>query len=165
MISIIDSILNEYELNFLVDSVCPNFVNSNQYNELDGFYKSYNSMFIDSYKELDRYKTEMCEVVKNMGYDCNINNPGIFINKIDTFKNQNDKYHNDGCDVTIITYLNDDFEGGEFEYVTNSKKHHIIPSKNLTIIMDKTVPHRVLPVVNGTRYSLITWFNKKTNLI
>lgn len=160
MIKIIDSILNKDELNYLVESVCPNFINSNQYNELDGLYKSYNSMFIDEYSQIERFKQDMSRIVKDMGYDYRLNVPGVFINKIDTLKNQNDKYHNDGCDLTVIVYLNDDFEGGEFEYVIDNKLHHITPSGNLTIVMDRSIPHRVLPVTNGTRYSLISWFNR-----
>lgn len=160
MIKIIDTILNEDELAYLVESVCPNFINSNQYNELDGLYKSYNSMFIDTYPQIERFKQDMSLIVKNMGYDYRLNVPGVFINKIDTLKNQNDKYHNDGCDLTVIVYLNDDFEGSVFEYVIDNKLHHITPSRNLTIVMDRSVPHRVLPVTNGTRYSLISWFNR-----
>lgn len=154
MIQIIESILNESELEFL-DKICSNFVNSPQYDELDGFYKTYNSMFIDEYKELDRFREEVSKL--NPGY--NLNNPGIFINKVDSLKNQNDKYHNDGSARTIIVYLNENFEGGEFEYVLNNKIHHIQPKRNLTLLMDRSIPHRVLPVKSGTRYSLVTWFN------
>lgn len=159
MIKIIDSILSDTEIDFL-NNLCLNFVNSKQYDELDGFNKTYNSMFIDEYKELDRFKEEVNNISKEFGLDYKLNNPGVFINKVDSIKNQNDKYHNDGCALTIIVYLNEEFTGGEFEYILDGKTHHIIPKRNLTIVMDRSVPHRVLPVKSGIRYSLVNWFNK-----
>jgi hypothetical protein len=167
MIKIIDSILTDSELDFLINEVCPLFINSPQYDELNGQSKSYNSMFIDDYPQLDRFKSEVVKIAKKLNYNCSLNNPGIFINKIDSDKNQNDLYHHDGNTLTLIVYLNDNFIGGEFEYVDVKKNiKHIYPSPNLTIVMDRAVPHKVLPVKEGIRYSLITWLHtNKDSLI
>lgn len=166
MIEIIDSILTYSELDFLINEVCPSFINSPQYHELNGQSKSYNSMFIDEYTQLDRFKSEILKITKDLNYNCNLNNPGIFINKIDSTKNQNDLYHHDGNTLTFIVYLNDNFIGGEFEYIDIKKNiKHIQPTKNLTIVMDKFVPHKVLPVTDGIRYSLITWLHTNKNTL
>ena len=62
--------------------------------------------------------------------------------------------------LTIVTYLNDDFEGGEFEYIDDFKsKVKIIPQKNLSLIMNGYLNHRVLPVHKGERYSLVSFFD------
>ncbi len=90
----------------------------------------------------------------------------LWVNKVDTETNKNDGFHKDSSDLTIIVYLNDDFEGGELEYFNeNNKKVKIKPKKNLIIVMDNKVHHRVLPLVNGVRYSLIVFFEieKKKN--
>ena len=162
MIKIIDDILNQNELLFLND-LCRDFKKTNT-NELDGVNNFYNSMFIDDYSELSRFKDEILKIVSDLDCEYDLNNPGIFINKVDTTTNQNDGYHRDGSHLTFIVYLNHDFEGGGFEYIQDGELHQITPRPNLTIFMDNTVLHRVLPVVRGERYSLITWLflkNKK----
>lgn len=73
--------------------------------------------------------------------------------------NKNDGFHFDFSYLTAVTYLNDDFKGGEFEYKdTNSDIQQITPKTNKTLIMDEKLFHRVSPVKSGTRYSLVTFF-------
>ncbi len=84
----------------------------------------------------------------------------IWLNKVDFDSNKNDNFHYDMCDITTILYLNDDFEGGEFEYIDeNNKKIKINPKKNMMIISSNKLSHRVLPVTSGIRYSLICPFD------
>jgi predicted 2-oxoglutarate/Fe(II)-dependent dioxygenase YbiX len=63
-------------------------------------------------------------------------------------------------------YLNDDYSGGELEYINDTgSKSKIIPQKNLIITMSNRLQHRVLPISNGVRYSLVAFFGfiKKEN--
>jgi len=84
----------------------------------------------------------------------------IWLNKVDINSNKNDDFHYDMSDITTILYLNDDFEGGEFEYIDeNNKKIKINPKKNMMIISSNKLSHRVLPVTDGIRYSLICPFD------
>ena len=56
--------------------------------------------------------------------------------------------------MTII--LNDDYEGGEFEFFLDD-----IQIKNeigTVIVFPSYFLHRVNPVTKGTRYSLVAWF-------
>ena len=57
--------------------------------------------------------------------------------------------------LTIIGWLNDDFEGGEFHLC--DKK---IDSKTGDVIMfpsNFVYPHEVKPILSGVRYSWVTW--------
>ncbi len=83
----------------------------------------------------------------------------LWINKIDVNSNRDDIFHIDDSDYSFILYLNDDYIGGELEYkddILNTIK--ITPKKNLIILMDNKPQHRVLPVINGVRYSLVAFF-------
>jgi hypothetical protein len=89
-----------------------------------------------------------------------------WINKVTKDTNTKDKYHYDTSDLTIITYLNDDFVGGNFEYI-DSKGHvtKLKPKKGMSIIMDNNLFHKVSPVHSGERLSLVCFFGlpKKEN--
>lgn len=91
---------------------------------------------------------------------------GGWINKVDSSVNQNDDFHLDESDLTVVTYLNEDFEGGEFEYIVDKDVKTIRPEVNLSLLMNNKLSHRVLPVKNGVRYSLVLFFKyvgKKTS--
>ena len=86
-----------------------------------------------------------------------------WINKVDTTSNKNDEFHKDRNSVTLMVYLNEDFDGGELEYIDvfNKKQLKWTPKKYSTILINSTIPHRVLPVNKGVRYSLIFFFHYK----
>ena len=84
-----------------------------------------------------------------------------WINKVTIDTNKDDAYHFDTSNLTIVTYLNDDFEGGEFEYIeydTDVHIKHVKPEIDLAVFSTRDVVHRVLPVQSGTRYSLVCFF-------
>jgi len=84
-----------------------------------------------------------------------------WINKITNQTNKKDKFHHDESDITFLIYLNDEFTGGEYEYVIpeNKKKEKLKPTKYLSIITDRTINHRVNPVLEGERYSMVFFYN------
>lgn len=85
---------------------------------------------------------------------------GVWINKVTPFTNTHDNYHFDVTDLSIVTYLNDDFVGGEFQYIDkNGSDVKITPIKGQSLIMDGKILHRVLPVKLGERHSLICFFD------
>jgi len=64
--------------------------------------------------------------------------------------------------------LNDDFTGGEFQIETKipfpdgdeSERYETIPLKKGSILVfHSDIPHRVKPVLSGTRKSLVVWAN------
>lgn len=78
----------------------------------------------------------------------------IWINKITPERLDSLEYHIDDSDLTIITYLNSEFTGGNFEYILDNKKNKIEVKENMCLIMDKTLYHKISKVTSGIRYSL-----------
>lgn len=66
--------------------------------------------------------------------------------------------------LSMSIILNDDYEGGEFQFSEYKNGEHTIttvPDKNslgTIIIFPSGVEHRVKPVTSGIRYSLVCWF-------
>lgn len=62
----------------------------------------------------------------------------------------------------IVIYPNEDYEGGELYYKNIDFK--LKPKKNSLVVHRSTIPHEVLPVTSGTRYSITTFIigNDKT---
>ena len=64
--------------------------------------------------------------------------------------------------ISMSIILNDNFEGGVFEFASyNREKCSITPvesSAGTVIVFPSSMEHRVTPVTKGIRYSLVTWF-------
>jgi predicted 2-oxoglutarate/Fe(II)-dependent dioxygenase YbiX len=54
--------------------------------------------------------------------------------------------------------LNDDFEGGEFVFFNKELKYKLEKGDAIMFPSNFMYPHEVMPVTQGTRYSIITWF-------
>jgi hypothetical protein len=74
---------------------------------------------------------------------------------------QHFQYHHDhgfsyNCTVSLVTYLNDDYEGGGLHF----REQNILytPKAGDTVIFPSNYmyPHRAMPVTKGTKYSLVT---------
>ena len=65
--------------------------------------------------------------------------------------------------LSMTVLLNDNYEGGEFEFATYDKEECEIktPEFNKTgsiVVFPSDIEHRVAPVTKGIRYSLVVWF-------
>lgn len=64
--------------------------------------------------------------------------------------------------LSMSIILNDNFEGGAFEFASYSKeKCNITPleaTAGSVIVFPSAMEHRVAPVTKGTRYSVVCWF-------
>ena len=110
----------------------------------------YNDLINYLEKNIDKNQFQILEFPK----------PNTWINKVVPETNQNDSFHYDMSFLTAVTYLNEDFVGGEFTYINDfGSTSKINPKTNKTLIMDKTLYHKVSPVSSGIRYSLVTFFN------
>lgn len=163
MIIELHNILSSEELEFL-NLKCLDF-NTDNFDKINRKTSSnyYNRVFVDN-KDLEIYYSKLKIALQN---NVNINRFNVidfskvnsWINKVVPETNKNDDFHHDMSYMTAVTYLNDDFEKGEFEYKDkDSNIHKIKPSTNKTLLMDETLMHRVSPVKSGIRYSLITFF-------
>jgi predicted 2-oxoglutarate/Fe(II)-dependent dioxygenase YbiX len=54
--------------------------------------------------------------------------------------------------------LNDNFKGGEFSFFNNAVVYPLKKGSAIMFPSNFLYPHSVLPVINGTRYSIVTWF-------
>jgi len=75
---------------------------------------------------------------------------------------QNSFLHGYVRKLSMSVMLNDNFDGGAFEFASYSKGDCVItPIEALSgsvIFFPSSVEHRVSPVTKGTRYSLVVWF-------
>ena len=86
----------------------------------------------------------------------------MWVNKVVPSTNTNDDFHTDDANLSIVIYLNDDFTGGEFQYIDNMNNNIEIKTKiGLSLIMNTELQHKVLPVKSGERLSLVCFFNLK----
>jgi predicted 2-oxoglutarate/Fe(II)-dependent dioxygenase YbiX len=76
------------------------------------------------------------------------------------------KAHADGTTamgraISAIVYLNDDFEGGEVEFVNFGVK--IKPKPGMLLLFPSTYPytHIAHPVISGTKYAIVTWIHDR----
>lgn len=60
--------------------------------------------------------------------------------------------------VSCSFALNDDYEGGEFAFWDREKKVSLKKGSAILFPSNFMYPHEIMPVTNGTRYSIITWF-------
>jgi len=91
------------------------------------------------------------EINEDSGYELLRYKTGDFyVQHTDSFKQQPRA-------ISCTLCLNDDYDGGEFSFFD---REIIIKPKKGSILMfpsNYMYPHEVMPVTNGTRYSIITW--------
>lgn len=122
-----------------------------------GYTNYYNRLIPD---EFDEYKIYLENFIyEKYQQKFHLQSKGVWINKVLNESNKNDNFHTDNSDLTIVTYLNDDFVGGDFEYKNKNDIIKIKPRKLLSLVMDNKLEHRVLPVISGVRYSLVCFFD------
>jgi len=173
MINVINNILDSKTQKEL-QTICEDFDNRDFNNvnyETDNYYVR---LFVKQNILVDYLNNAKKYLVENLSYNeiekIDFDNTFNWINKVSIETNKYDRHHYDKSILTLITYLNDDFVGGQFDYIDKDKeKKSIIPKKNMTIIMDDKLLHKVSPVSSGVRFSLVTFYTikkkKNKNLI
>ena len=90
-------------------------------------------------------------------YDFHVDSMGF-----DRANNPDSIMHGTSRKLSMVCWLNEDFEGGEFEihkaHVGNSENNIFKPTKGTIVFFPSWMLHKVHPVTEGTRYSLVTWF-------
>lgn len=78
---------------------------------------------------------------------------GKYETHVDTFHARS----NETRKLTVLAFLNDDFEGGKF-YIQNSHER-LYPQQTpgTVLVFPSFMPHGVEPVTKGIRYSVVTW--------
>jgi hypothetical protein len=153
MINTHQNLLSEEEL-FFLDSYCTNFTDK-KIDEADSIGNYYIRKQLNVENDLLEYQ-KRCKESIDKKYELF----AIWINKVTTETNIDDIHHYDACDLSIVTYINDTFEGGEFEYIENENIFKIKPIRNMSLFMDNKLKHRVLKVTKNERFSLISFYRK-----
>ena len=61
--------------------------------------------------------------------------------------------------ISMVVFLNEGFDGGDFEFHGSYLKDNVIkPTRGTIIMFPSWIMHRVTPITKGTRYSLVSWF-------
>lgn len=121
-------------------------ISCNRQNKLiNSYYESMVNLYSKNYKHLSTYKLEPIQLLrytKGCGYD----------EHIDFYKN----YPRVLTFITSLSYAND-YEGGElvFNYIGKTIKLNI--GETLIFPSNFLYPHMVREIINGVRYSLVTW--------
>lgn len=153
MVGKIYNLLNEEELEYL-NSVINN---KNEWKYRTGYKnpKQYFDSIIIDKNNLKSY----FDIITNNG-ELNIKETGL---NVITFETQlENNTHFDESDISYITYLNEDFQGGEFVYYDeNNIATTIKPIQGLTITIENKTLHKVNKIDKGIRYSLYTFLQKK----
>lgn len=155
-IEVYNNILTEDERHYLVNLIKTrsNWVWRGNYNDRSpNGGKIYFDSITPDYDKLKNYHKLICDGEKYYVLETAIN----IISKDRQNKNS---FHYDECDLSFVTYLNEDFIGGNFNYYDDkNKKYSFKPKIDLTLKINKNVFHEVEEVTDGTRYSLYSFLN------
>ena len=160
MIYFIDKILDKSDLDIL-QKECYNFKASHPKSKSNR--SSYNKMALNENK-ISIFSEKLKKIIfekTNLEYNL-IPKSSSWINCIDTESNKNDDFHLDSSDLSLLIYLNQNFEGGELEYKDeNENIKTYTPKTNSGLIINNKLLHRVLPVKSGVRFSFVCFFVNK----
>lgn len=78
---------------------------------------------------------------------------GRYTTHIDTFMNPDGECRK----LTVLAFLNDDFEGGKFYLQTGHERYYPPQQKGTVIVFPSFMPHGVEDIISGTRYSVVCW--------
>jgi len=113
-----------------------------------------NSIFDYAFKCIQEYNAKFthCKIEEDSGYELLKYPEGCFyVEHTDSFKARPRA-------VSCSFMLNDDFEGGEFAFFNRELKYKLEKGDALMFPSNFMYPHEIMPVTQGTRYSIITWF-------
>lgn len=91
------------------------------------------------------------EIQEDSGYELlRYERDGYYVQHTDSFKEAPRAI---SCSIN----LNDDYEGGEFAFFNREIIYKLKKGSIILFPSSFMYPHEVMPVLNGTRYSIITW--------
>jgi predicted 2-oxoglutarate/Fe(II)-dependent dioxygenase YbiX len=113
-----------------------------------------NVIFDGAAKCIQEYNVKFphCKIQEDSGYEL-LKYPegGFYIQHTDSFKARPRA-------VSCSFILNDDFKGGEFAFFDRELKYKLEKGDAIMFPSNFMYPHEIMPVTQGTRYSIITWF-------
>lgn len=113
-----------------------------------------NKIFDGASKCIQEYNAKFlhCRIEEDSGYELLKYPKGCFyIQHVDSYKAR-------PRSVSCSFILNSDFEGGEFAFFDRKLKYKLKKGDAIMFPSNFMYPHEIMPVTQGTRYSIITWF-------
>jgi predicted 2-oxoglutarate/Fe(II)-dependent dioxygenase YbiX len=120
----------------------------------------------------EKLQLVLSEKIKVKGYELNFENQQVQFTEYQ--KDGHYAWHQDSSPkefsdryCSLVIQLNDDYVGGELQLkeFDNKRKETIITFErgigNLFVFVSSTT-HRVAPIVDGNRYSLVSWFKLRS---
>lgn len=111
-------------------------------------------VFQSTKKAIEKYneKFKLAHVSKDSGYELlKYEKGGFYIEHVDSFTEA-------PRTISCSFILNNDFKGGEFSFFNNTLVYPLKKGSAIMFPSNFLYPHSVLPVIDGTRYSIVTWF-------
>jgi len=111
-------------------------------------------VFACAKKSIEKYNEKFKEarICKDNGYILlKYEKGGFFTQHVDSVEKF---YRSISCSFA----LNDNFKGGQFSFFNNTLVYPLKKGSAIMFPSNFLYPHSVLPVINGTRYSIVTWF-------
>ena len=125
----------------------------------------------EDYIKLESFLDFNKQYFNKFSYDTNGLTPSdIWINKLTPESNLNDPLHRDVNELSTVTFLNSNFEGGELEIEVDNSIQLLRPKQGKSLIFEgNKIRHRALPVISGERYTMVVFWklpvkNQKTLL-
>jgi predicted 2-oxoglutarate/Fe(II)-dependent dioxygenase YbiX len=69
-----------------------------------------------------------------------------------------------GRAISALVYLNNDYTGGEIEFPNHNVKIKPLPGMMNLFPSNFAYLHQAHPVIEGTKYALVTWIRDRNNL-
>ena len=97
-------------------------------------------------------KFKHCRVSKDSGYNL------LRYEKNNFYHEHVDSFTEIPRTLSCSLILNDEFKGGEFSFFNNEIIYNLKKGSAIIFPSNFLYPHSVLPIISGTRYSIVTWF-------
>ena len=111
-------------------------------------------IFLSTSKCIQEYNNAFpeCVIEEDSGYELLKYPEGCF------YTEHTDSFKARPRAVSCSFILNDDYEGGEFAFFNRELKYKLEKGDAIMFPSNFMYPHEVMPVTQGTRYSIVTWF-------
>ena len=111
-------------------------------------------LFTCAAKAIQEYNKQFthCNIEQDSGYDLLKYEVGQF------YTQHTDSFKDRPRAVSCSFMLNDDYEGGEFAFFDRELVYNLKKGSCIMFPSNFMYPHEIMPVISGTRYSIITWF-------
>lgn len=155
--TILDDVDNKINNEKLIRTSSNLFVSNHMHKNkfLSSFDKRCNDIIdssIQKYREIFMINSE---IFNQEGFQLLKYEPGGF------YKAHHDSFPATKRAVSVLIYLNDDYEGGEIEFVNFDLK--IKPKAGTLILFPSNYPYKHIahPVTSGTKYVVVTWLHER----